>query len=387
MEFSLNLLSIIIFYGLILYVVIKNRKKIEFHKLYLLYKTKHGIKLLDRLSKYRFWKYWAYVGIPVGLIGMVVILSLLLSKVIDLFRGVVIEQGVQLLLPWTSSGSAGPFMFMPFWIFIICIAVVVLVHEGAHGIVSQAHNLKLQSTGLGMFTIIPLAFVEPDEKQLEKSSLATQLSVFAAGPFANICTGFFALLVSIFFLIPAAANVVEPSGLEITNVVIDFPAANAGIVPGDKIIAINGEETLGVDAFVDEIIKIDPGEDATFLLQDREVLLTVAENPAELGKPYIGVSFKEALQPKSDTRLGNLSADILLFLINLFSWLWVLNIGIGLVNLLPLGPVDGGRMTLVLSHKFIKNQTAARLVWLSISVIALAALLLNLISPFLLSIF
>ena len=353
MEFSLNLLSIIIFYGLILYVVIKNRKKIEFHKLYLLYKTKHGIKLLDRLSKYRFWKYWAYVGIPVGLIGMVVILSLLLSKVIDLFRGVVIEQGVQLLLPWTSSGSAGPFMFMPFWIFIICIAVVVLVHEGAHGIVSQAHNLKLQSTGLGMFTIIPLAFVEPDEKQLEKSSLATQLSVFAAGPFANICTGFFALLVSIFFLIPAAANVVEPSGLEITNVVIDFPAANAGIVPGDKIIAINGEETLGVDAFVDEIIKIDPGEDATFLLQDREVLLTVAENPAELGKPYIGVSFKEALQPKSDTRLGNLSADILLFLINLFSWLWVLNIGIGLVNLLPLGPVDGGRMTLVLSHKFI----------------------------------
>ena len=155
----MNLVSIIVFYGLIAYLIIKNRKKIEFHKFYLLYKTKIGVKLIDKLSKYRFWKYWGYVGVPVGFVGLIAIFWLLLSKVPKILFEPSVERSVQLLLPGTGVGSVGPFLFMPFWIFIISIAVIIIVHEGAHGIVARAHKLKLKSTGLGMFTIIPLAFV------------------------------------------------------------------------------------------------------------------------------------------------------------------------------------------------------------------------------------
>ncbi|MBT3940776.1 site-2 protease family protein [Candidatus Woesearchaeota archaeon] len=387
MEFNLNLLSIFLFYGLIIYFIVKNKSKIEFHKLYLLYKTKRGISLIDRLSKHRVWKYWGYIGIPVGFIGMFFILGMLLVKVWDIVSGKTIDQGVQLLLPWTSSGSAGPFMLMPFWTFIICIAVVVLVHEGAHGIISRVHKLKLRSTGLGMFTIIPLAFVEPDEAQMEKAPLSTQLSIFAAGPFANICTGIFALLISLFFLIPLSASFFDPAGLEITDVKYGFPAEEAGIVPGDTIMAVDSQETLNVEQFVSVVDRLKPGDTATFLLQDREVTVNTVENAADSDLAYVGISFKQKLDPVSDTYFGGLASEALLYLITLFGWLWVLNIGIGLVNLLPLGPVDGGRMLLATSHKLIKNESKARIVWMSISILALLALVLNIVAPFLMSIF
>jgi membrane-associated protease RseP (regulator of RpoE activity) len=387
MEFSINLLSIFLFYGLIGYFIFKNRKKIEFHKLYLLYKTKYGIKLLDRFSGSRFWKYWGYLAIPVGFLGMFFILGMLLFKVKDIFLGQAVDQGVQLLLPWTGSGSAGPFMLMPFWTFIICIAVVVLVHEGAHGVISRAHNLKVNATGLGMFTIIPLAFVEPDDKQLDSASAATQLSVFAAGPFANICMGFIVLFISLFVLIPLSSSYVDSTGLEIIDVISDFPAGAAGIVSGDTIVAVNGEETLDTLQFVSVMNTVAPNEQITVLLQDREVSLITTENPMETGSPYIGISFKEHLESKSTSFFGEFFGNALLYLIGLFGWLWVLNIGIGLVNLLPLGPVDGGRMLLTLSHRTIKNETAARTLWLTISLVALLALLINLLSPFLMSLF
>jgi len=381
MELSLNLVSIIAFYGLIAYMIFKNRKKIEFHKIYLLYKTKVGIKLLDKISKWRFWKYWAYIGIPIGFIGMIAIFWLLLAKIPQILTSPSVERSVQLLLPGTSTGSIGPFMFMPFWIFIICISVIIAVHEGAHGVIARVHNLKIKSTGLGIFAIIPLAFVEPDEEQLEKAPLITQLSVFAAGPFANICTAIVAMLISVFLLAPAATSFLDMTGLDVTDVATGFPADQAGIKAGDQILALNGVKTVNSEEFINEIQKLSPGDEAQILLQDREVSITTVAKPDNPEIAYAGVSFTPHLEPKSDTFFNHYLSSILLFLVNLFIWLAMLNIGIALVNLLPLGPVDGGRMIKTVLGKSIKNQQKARTLWFIISIVALGALIFNIFGP------
>jgi hypothetical protein len=381
MQLGLNHISIIAFYVIIAYFIYKNRSKIEFHKIYLLYRTKAGIKLIDRIAKWRFWKFWGYAGVPVGFIGMAAILWMLISKFIEILTKPVVDKSVQLLLPGVSVGSIGPFMFMPFWTFIICITVIILVHEGAHGVISRVHKIKVNSTGLGIFTIIPLAFVEPDEKQLENSKLKKQLSIFAAGPFANICTAVIVMLISAFILVPAAGNLLEPAGLDITDTISDFPAENAGIIPGDTILAVNSVDTLSVDAFILEMEGINPGELVKISLQDRDVSLNVIENPQEQDKPYLGVSFKQNFEPKSGTAFGSFIGEIVFYLVNLFSWLALLNIGIALVNLLPIGPVDGGRMLRATLDKTVKDSRKSSILWLIISTVSLALLLVNIFGP------
>ena len=381
MEITFNHVSIVAFYAFIAYFIIKNKSKIEFHKIYLIYKTKVGIELLDKIAKFRFWKWWGYLGVPVGFIGMFAIFWLLLTQMIEILTQPNVGKSVQLILPGISLGSVGPFMFMPFWTFIICIAVIILVHEGAHGIISRVHNLKIKSTGLGLFTIIPLAFVEPDEKQLEKASVMTQLSVFAAGPFANVCTAIIVFLISAFLLVPMADSVLEPSGLEISDVLSDFPAQQAGILSGDTIIAVNGVDTLNTEAFVEQMLLVDPGEEATITLQDRDVLVNTVASLDDDAKPYIGISFKQGFKSISETQLGTFFSNILLYLIDLASWLILLNIGIALINLLPLGPVDGGRMLKTSLERVIKNQQTARATWFIISMAALGFLLINIFGP------
>ena len=209
----------------------------------------------------------------------------------------------------------------------------------------------------------------------------TQLSVFAAGPFANICTGVIVLLISAFLLVPATASMFESDGLEVVDVMTGYPAEQAGIKSGDTILAFNGAETLNTEQFVEEITKLAPADEARILLQDREVSITTVAKPESPEVAYVGVSFKPHLASKSHTFFGNFASNSMLFIINLFSWLALLNFGIALINLLPLGPVDGGRMIKTTFNKLIKNPQTARTAWFLLSIVALGVLLLNIFGP------
>jgi membrane-associated protease RseP (regulator of RpoE activity) len=45
----------------------------------------------------------------------------------------------------------------------------------------------------------------------------------------------------------------------------------------------------------------------------------------------------------------------------LFFWLALLNIGVGLFNLLPMGPLDGGRILLTTFTKFFGEKKAKKI--------------------------
>lgn len=88
---------------------------------------------------------------------------------------------------------------------VLGLAIVLIVHEGMHGVLARKHKLPLTSAGLVFFGFLPFgAFVDVDDKKLFKSEKVKQNSVLIAGVTANFATALilFALLLGFVFFFP-----------------------------------------------------------------------------------------------------------------------------------------------------------------------------------------
>ncbi|MEM4248184.1 MAG: site-2 protease family protein [Candidatus Nanoarchaeia archaeon] len=99
----------------------------------------------------------------------------------------------------------------------------------------------------------------------------------------------------------------------------------------------------------------------------------------------LGVQIAQHVSIKIKSKLYGMPYRIL-YLIQFLNWIFILSLGIGLANLIPLGPLDGGRMLLVALTKFLKKARAQWL-WSKISALCLILLLLNLLYPYLKNLF
>ncbi|MBW2978421.1 site-2 protease family protein [Candidatus Woesearchaeota archaeon] len=386
---DINLISAIIFYLLVISLIIVFRKKFIIQaKIIALYKTKIGLKLIDKIAfTFPFLlKNLAYLGILIGYVGMILI-SYLLVK------------GAYILLTVPSSPSMiapvipgikipGSPLFVPFWYGIISIFIVVLVHEAAHGIVARIHKMRIKSSGVGMFAIFPIAFVEPDEKQLKKSKKKHQLSVFAAGPFSNIILAALVAVISIFLLIPFALSLTDTAGVELKQLQPGFPAETAGIKPGEIILSINNQSTTTVENFTAILKNTSVNQTITINTQNNTYVFNTAANPDNESQSYIGVYVSQHLSLKQSIKqkYGNTFPWSIFYVVQLFQWIFILSLGIGLANLLPLGPVDGGRILLTTLSHFFEKQKAEKL-WKKISLLTLILLVFNFIYPYIRNLF
>jgi membrane-associated protease RseP (regulator of RpoE activity) len=114
---------------------------------------------------------------------------------------------------------------------------------------------------------------------------------------------------------------------------------------------------------------------------EKTITLVTGENPSDKRIGYLGVGAVETeYKLKHDNALYRALFDIFTFFAELFKWVFILSLGIGLANLLPLGPVDGGRMlhtALVDAHGKKKGTS----IWAKISWITLIVLLILLVVP------
>jgi len=382
---DINLVSAIIFYFVIVFLIIKYRKKFIIQaKIIALYKTKIGLKLIDKIasSSPLVIKSLAGLGILFGYIGMIFISYMLIQGAYTLFTVPESSPMIAPVLPGIKI--PGSPVFVPFWYGIISIFLVVLVHEAAHGIVARVHKMKIKSSGVGMFAIFPIAFVEPDENQLKKSKKRSQLSVYAAGPFANILLAAVVVLISIYLLIPFALSITDTSGVEIKQLEPNFPAEESGLVAGDIIYSINGKSTMALENFT--MILKDTSVNQTITIktaQDKTYTFRTTSSPENASQSYIGVYIAQhlSLKPSVVEKYGNMFPWSLFYLIELFQWIFFLSLGIGLANLLPLGPVDGGRMLLTTLSSFFKEENAIK-VWKQISILTLVLLIFNFVYPY-----
>ena len=323
------------------------------HFLYVFYlalvRTKFCLKSIDVFAAKhtKILSILSYFSVFLGFLGMAFISFDIVKGLYNiLFASAAPTVGV--VLPFEVKGA----FYVPFAYWLISIILVMIVHEFSHGIFARLYSVRIKSTGLAfagaIVPIIPGAFVDIDEKQLNKKSVFQQLSVFSAGPFANFVFAalFFVILIS---LIPLVDVFYQPNGVKITEIVKNSPAEITGLAVGSVITNIDGKTIKTSDDFSAAFDGKIRGNKIS--INSMDIILSDKNN-----KPFLGVLVEQDYYLTKDS----LFAPVVRWLKELVFWLFALNLGVGAFNLLPLGPLDGGRMAHALLCSFLPNKHAHR---------------------------
>lgn len=315
----------------------------------IMWKTQRLRGFLTKISNLspRFWRWFMNVGIIVAYGAMIFITGTLLSTLPSVFD----TPAVSIVIPGVEM--PGSSIYVPFVYGIIALATVLIVHEFSHGIQSIGEKIPIKSIGLLLFAVIPGAFVEPDEEKLKSAKRTSRLRVYAAGSIANISLAIIALL--LFSLISAGIpNYFAEDGIEIDRIVSDSPSD--GILKEGMVLqAIDGVKINDSQSYVDTVGSFKPGDNISIQTDQGTYSVVLGKNPNNESVGFFGIQANKHFKLVDDS-LGPLPW-VLFELLDLFQWIFMLNLGIGLFNLLPIKPLDGGYMLqILLSYKMSEEK-------------------------------
>ncbi len=156
----------------------------------LMVRTRRGQKLLTVLARpRRFWRFFANMGVPMMLIGMLIMFVLILltdyAMLKMLYDGAMLPSG-KYNAPQNIFLIPGVNEFIPLVWGAIGLLVTLVVHELAHAILCRVEGIDVKSMGAVLLGVIPIGgFAEPDEVQLFGKKKGTG----SAEP-GNLSTGF-----------------------------------------------------------------------------------------------------------------------------------------------------------------------------------------------------
>ena len=367
-----------LFYAAVIFLIYLNRRKLDWPAKFLgLYRTKAGLKLMDRMGKHeRLFRTLGTIGIYVGFAGMALIVALLFKGLYDLVFVPSAPPVISPVIPGAMIPGVG--IKVPLIIGWIALFVVIVIHEFSHGVVARAHRIKVQSSGLMFLGPLGGAFVEPDEKALVKAPKKAQLGIFAAGPFSNLLSSLALYLVIGFVLVPLLVYFVAANGVVFSSVQPGYPAAAAGVRTGVVYDYVNNRSVHDSTEFTDALAGVKPGDQVILASSQAKesMVFTAAASPTNASRGYLGVVLGTNL------RWPGLSWLFAAYgwLVEIAMWTFILGLGIGLANLLPLGPVDGGRMLQVAAEHLFGKQRGHD-VWAKISICMIAVIAILLLVP------
>jgi membrane-associated protease RseP (regulator of RpoE activity) len=236
--------------GVILFLY-KRKKKVVREGIMYLYKTKVGLRVIDKISKKypKTLKFMSYFVVSVGYILMIGMLYLL-GQFVYIFSKPQFVKLIKIppltpLIPYLPRIFRIPWLppfYFTYWI--LAIAIIAIVHEGFHGIYARHHKIKIKSTGFGFLGPFLAFFVEQDDKDMQKKKIFPQLTVLGAGVFANILIGIiFYILMALFFF-----AFFVPSGALFNGYVYSMAPSlvlNNAVI-GDDVIQLYGENLTQV---------------------------------------------------------------------------------------------------------------------------------------------
>lgn len=450
------------------------RKNIKVEgKIFFLYPTQFGVKFIDRIGRRhkKLFKVLSYFSIITGYILMIssVILFVDLLKTLinvpELFKVLKVPPIMPIFPYFTEVFKVSylPPFYFTYWI--LSIAIIAVVHEFSHGIFARFYGVRVKSTGFGFLGPFIAAFVEPDEKQLQKKSKKAQIAVLSAGSFANIITTiiFFLIMLSftkIFFVTggvlfdsyaTGVMNIseitqfgyktnlsnlsvsdfsamlnnfdknyydlglsIDNQSINLTKIIADnqtyFAVAgtvqtqvqliqqsgnyNGQIIAFDDssmlkqgifgaISQINSAKINNISDLKNEIAKYNPDDIITIDVIDadyntKQYVINLVHNPQNKTQAMLGIGF--AVEPQTNATKGltyyakkigeklrdphifivpKLHPGMIIFIYNLLWWIVFLNLSVALVNMLPLGIFDGGRVFYLTMFAITKSKRKA----------------------------
>lgn len=216
--------------------------------------------------------------------------------------------------------------FITILIFLIILTVLVLVHEAGHFFVARKAGIRVEEFGIGLppkiwgrkygeteytINLLPIGgFVrmhgespdgvsiqdehdkksqaEADRTFMAKSKLA-RTAVLLAGVTANLILGI--IIFTIVFTVGLPQFAAKP---EVSNVVQDSPAADAGFKEGQTIVALNGEAYEEIDGGFSAKVIEKSGEPVTITVEDasgnqQDLTVTPRQDPPA-GQGALGIT-------------------------------------------------------------------------------------------------
>lgn len=346
----------------------------------LMWRTKRGLRLMDRIANASK-RGWLAFGTAAAAIGTALMIFVFANFALN--AAFILKQPAEAL---PGARFVIPGITIPLIAGVIAILSVLIVHELAHGIVIRAQGLPTKSVGALLLLLIPGAFVEPDEERLKASPVPKRMRVFGAGSFANVILSLICLGVILLVVVP------KP-GVYVWGVRENGPSYNV-LSSGMRLLEIDNVAIDSYWNFYDVMKNVEPGDNLNVLTDQGFFLITAAkhrrENFGDMGIIPISAippsSFKNPLivaQVMVEELLGypvfhkyTYDARVPWSFIDILKWMFVLNMGIGLFNLLPAVPLDGGYLISGLVEWRSSAKTARRVSY-ALSILVLAILIIN----------
>ena len=319
------------------------------------------IKILSRTR--RGIRVFADVSVVSGFIMMGFAFWFLLNNVSNYFVAQAEFSELTVLIPGVTLTSASSITY-----FLLSIPVVLVIHEGAHGIVAALEKIKIKTGGFAIFIAMFAGFVEPDEEEFEKAKKISKLRVIGAGATSNVIFAFVLgaiLLTNPFFAMVLPEPLLSifydlPDGVLILSIMENSGAAQAGLLANDIIISINDIPILSPIDFP----SLSPGEMASVsVIRDGQPLdfgVEIMPAPEDPERGLIGImrdnSF--AYKPVMNFIEWN-DPNVSMFLL----WLWMISFFIGIINMLPLPILDGGKFIHTIIDKRISEKSVNVVMW------------------------
>ncbi len=306
---------------------------------------------------------------------------------------------------------------MQLFIFIVGLAALILIHEFGHFIAARLLKVEVEEFGIGfpprlvklfehkgtIFSLnwIPLGgFVRPKGENdpsipggLAAASPWVRLGVLFAGPVMNILVGVI-LAVALFYSIGERVT----DKVLVRYVTEGSPSAEAGLEANDLFISVNQQPIDSIEKLV-AIIEVNLGKPIEVVVQRGDQLITTnltprsdppeGEGPMGVGltNPTRPIGFSNAFSQGLTASYENVRG-ILLLPVRVFSgdtqpgearlvgykgmydifqelrnplWFFMaISFSLGIMNLLPIPALDGGRILLTLPEIIVRRRIPPR---------------------------
>ncbi len=305
----------------------------------MLTRTKRGIRV------------FADVSVIAGFLMMGFAFWFLLANIANFFVEPTEFAELTVLIPGVTLTSASAILY-----FLLSIPIVLVMHEGAHGIVATLEKIKIKTGGFAIFIALFAGFVEPDEEEFDKAKKISKLRVIGAGATSNVLFAF--VLGAILLTNPLFALILPepflewfydaPDGVGIISIIEGSGAEKAGLQKNDVITGIDDIAIITPMDFQKADLK--PGDTVTVTVQrDGQLLqlpVEIMPSPDDPDKGLVGIMRDSAFY-KPVYNFIEWDPQVSMFLL----WLWMISFFIGIINMLPLPILDGGKFIYTIIEK------------------------------------
>lgn len=351
----------IVMYLVLRFLVGWSPRGVKLYPLGFIVRSERALVILDRFSSRapRLLKIMSDVGIVLGFVMMGAAIYLL-SRNLATYLFAPSQVGPQNIVVPLVIGVTIRLEHLPY--LLLALGIILVTHEGMHGLIARAEGLRLKSTGLFLFYVFPGGFVEPDDEEFKNAPVRVRARVAAGGSLANLIVGLIALLLIFGAFIPVEAGVIV-AGVE----------EGAKLSVNDVIYSVNGvlvnSTSLYWNITASEAIVVDSSRGRLVYELREPINMPIAHVLRSLGITHVAFYYPMRIS------LGDPILEHSLY--RLLLWIQLLGINVAIFNMLPISFLDGGLLVTSLLERLTKSEKAIRGVSTALTIFSLGLIALN----------